>query len=328
MGRRLQLELDGGDDGLDKAVCGLFDACKEIAYKIRTASCDSAMCFNDFGDEQLAIDVLANNVIFQQLRECGVVGVASSEEEPTEQTQGGEGFAVAFDPLDGSSIIDSNFAVGTKFGIWPGATLRGVTGSEMVAAGMCTYGPRTTITLAVDGVDGAHEFLLVDDFSARHGKWIKCNSFYTVGEGKLFAPGNLRATKDNEGYAALMQYWLENQYQLRYTGGMVTDVNQILVKGRGIFVNPASAGSKAKLRLLYEVAPLAYIMEKGGGRSSNGRGSILDVPVPDTEARTQVALGSAAEVCRFEEMVGAADDPSNMAEGLPVLDGDAISDVL
>jgi len=52
-------------------------------------------------------------------------------------------------------------------------------------------------------------------------------------EGKLFAPGNLRAIQDNPGYKALHDYWLENKYQLRYTGGMVPDVNQILVKGKG-----------------------------------------------------------------------------------------------
>lgn len=100
---------------------GLFNACKEIAYKIRTASCDKMACFNEFGDEQLAIDILANNVLFQNLKDSGVVATASSEETPTEDPMGGEGFSVAFDPLDGSSIIDTNFAVGTIFGIWPGS---------------------------------------------------------------------------------------------------------------------------------------------------------------------------------------------------------------
>jgi sedoheptulose-bisphosphatase len=99
----------------------MFNACKEIAYKIRTASCDKMACFNEFGDEQLAIDILANNVLFQNLRDSGVVATASSEETPTEDPMGGEGYSVAFDPLDGSSIIDTNFAVGTIFGIWPGS---------------------------------------------------------------------------------------------------------------------------------------------------------------------------------------------------------------
>lgn len=79
---------------------GIFSACKEIAYKIRTASCDKMSCFNDFGDEQLAIDVLADKVLFDNLEASGVVATASSEEVPVEKpiTEGGK-FSVAFDPL-------------------------------------------------------------------------------------------------------------------------------------------------------------------------------------------------------------------------------------
>ena len=95
--------------------------------------------------------------------------------------KGGIGYSVAFDPLDGSSIIDTNFAVGTIWGTWGGDRLVGVNGRGLKSAGMAVYGPRTTITLAVDGLDYAHEFLLVDDFSARHGKLglsFLCFSFY------------------------------------------------------------------------------------------------------------------------------------------------------
>lgn len=296
--------MDNADPKLAKAMMGLFSACKEIAYKIRTASCDKMACFNEFGDEQLAIDILANNVLFQNLKDSGVVATASSEETPTEDPMGGEGYSVAFDPLDGSSIIDTNFAVGTIFGVWPGSRLTGITGRQLAAAGIATYGPRTTITFALDGAEGAYEFLLVDDFTARHGSWVKTNTFTNIGEGKLFAPGNLRAIADNPGYDALHKYWLQNKYQLRYTGGMVPDVNQILVKGKGVFVNPESPSAKAKLRLLYEVAPIGYIIEKAGGASSYGAGSVLDLQVHKTEDRTQVAYGSKDEVKRFEDMVG------------------------
>lgn len=296
--------LDNADVKLNKATMALFDSCKEIAYKVRTASCDKMACFNEFGDEQLAIDILANEVLFTNLKESGVIATASSEETPTEDPMGGEGYSVAFDPLDGSSIIDTNFAVGTIFGIWPGSKLTGVSGRDLAGAGIAVYGPRTTMTIAIDGVPGAHEFLLVDDFTAKHGQWVKTNTFEVIGEGKLFAPGNLRAIQDNPGYNDLYNIWLKEKYQLRYTGGMVPDVNQIMVKGKGVFVNPASPSAKAKLRLLYEVAPIGYIIEKAGGKSSNGNGSVLDLIVKETEDRTQVAYGSAMEVERFEEMVG------------------------
>lgn len=73
------------------------------------------------------------------------------------------GFSVAFDPLDGSSIVDTNFTVGTIFGVWPGDKLTAVTGRDQVAAAMGIYGPRTTYVLALKGCPGTHEFLLLDE---------------------------------------------------------------------------------------------------------------------------------------------------------------------
>lgn len=296
--------LEFAEPGLRKTTLAMFAACKEIAYKIRTASCDKMACFNEFGDEQLAIDILANNVIFQNLKASGSVATASSEETPVEDPMGGHGYSVAFDPLDGSSVIDSNFAVGTIWGVWPGDRLVGISGRQLKSAGIAVYGPRTSVSIAIDGYDNAHEFLLVDDFSGRHGQWVKTNEFSSIEEGKLFAPGNLRATQDNSGYAELFKFWLENQYQLRYTGGMVPDVNQLLIKGKGVFVNVASKNTKSKLRVLYEVAPIGYIIEKAGGKSSEGTMSVLDIPITVTEQRSQVAYGAVKEVERFEEMVG------------------------
>lgn len=92
---------------------------------------------------------------------------ACSEEVPEPVDVGGEGFCVAFDPLDGSSIVDTNFAVGTIFGVWPGDKLKDITGRQQAAAGMGIYGPRTVFCLAVAGFPGCHEFLLMDD-----GKWV------------------------------------------------------------------------------------------------------------------------------------------------------------
>lgn len=304
-GETLEEFLSGSDPKLAKCVAAMFASCKEVAYKIRTASCDKMACFNDFGDEQLAIDMLADKIIFDNLEASGVVATASSEEVPKEVTiTAGAPYSVAFDPLDGSSIIDTNFTVGTIFGVWPGDKLVGTTGRDLVAGGMVLYGPRTTVTLAMDGIDGAHEFLLIDDFSSRHGSWVHTATFTAVNEGKLYAPGNLRAAEDNPGYADLIDYYRKEKFQLRYSGGMVGDVNQILVKGKGVFCNPSSPSAKAKLRLLYEVAPIGYVMEKAGAKSSDGSGSVLDIKVENTEDRSQVCYGSAGEVARFEQMVG------------------------
>ena len=129
-------------------------------------------------------------------------------------------------------------------------------------------------------------------------------------EGKLFAPGNLRATATNPSYAKLVDYWHAHQYTLRYTGGLVPDVTQLLVKGKGIFTSAPEANERPRLRLLYEAIPMAYLVEKAGGRSSDGARSILDIEVREADMRSQVALGSAREVERFEEMVGPAYRPA------------------
>jgi len=97
---------------------------------------------------------------------------------------------------------------------------------------------------------------------------------------------------------------MKNQYQLRYTGGMVPDVNQLMVKGKGVFVNVASKNTKSKLRVLYEIAPMAYLIEKSGGFSSEGEKSALEIKIETTEQTSQVCYGAREEVKRFEELVG------------------------
>jgi sedoheptulose-bisphosphatase len=206
----------------------MSEAVRTIAFKVRTASCAGTACVNSFGDEQLAVDMLADKLLFEALRYSGVCKYACSEEVPEAVDMGGEGFSVAFDPLDGSSIVDTNFSVGTIFGVWPGSSLTGITGRDQAAAGMGIYGPRTVFCIALKDAPGCHEFLLQDD-----GKWVHVKETTEIGEGKMFSPGNLRATFDNPEYEKLVSYWLGERYTLRYTGGMVPDVFQIIVKEKG-----------------------------------------------------------------------------------------------
>ena len=106
-----------------------------------------------------------------------VCSFACSEEVPEPVNMGGSGFSVAFDPLDGSSIVDTNFAVGTIFGVWPGDKLVGVTGRDQAAAGMGVFGPRTVYVVAIKGYPGTYEFLLQDD-----GKWLCVKETTEIGE--------------------------------------------------------------------------------------------------------------------------------------------------
>ncbi|CAN6710128.1 unnamed protein product [Malus baccata var. baccata] len=243
----------------------------------------------------LSMGEALRTISFKALSYSHVCKYACSEEVPELQDMGGL-LDVAFDPLDGSSIVDTNFTVGTIFGVWPGDKLTGVTGRDQVAAAMGIYGPRTTYVLAIKGFPGTHEFLLLDE-----GKWQHVKETTEIGEGKMFSPGNLRATFDNPDYDKLISYYVKEKYTLRYTGGMVPDVNQIIVKEKGVFTNVISPTTKAKLRLLFEVAPLGLLIENAGGYSSDGQQSVLDKVVVNLDDRTQA---SEARTAKWRGSVG------------------------
>jgi len=98
---------------------------------------------------------------------------------------------------------------------------------------------------------------------------------------------------------------MENRYTLRYSGGLVPDIYQQFTKTMGVFSNPTSPSSPAKIRLSFEAAPFALLVEKAGGKSSDGvtGGSILDVKITGVDQRTALCIGSADEVDRFNEWV-------------------------
>lgn len=108
--------------GLALVLSALLSACREIGDGLRNCSYSAAKVGtqNTFGDNQLDVDVKTDAVIFRHLKSSGKVSVAASEENPMEIDCEGDGYSVSFDPLDGSSIMDANFAVGTIAGIWPG----------------------------------------------------------------------------------------------------------------------------------------------------------------------------------------------------------------
>jgi sedoheptulose-bisphosphatase len=250
--------------------------------------------------------------MWEACRRSSVIREGASEEEPVvvnleEKGGGGAGeFTVCWDPLDGSSIIDNNWAVGTMVGVWPRRTgLIGATGRDQVTAIIALYGPRTTVLAALD--DGAYEFTYgaVPDGSKldpNETPWICTRQKIQIGpDSKIFSPANMRAAQDLEGYKNLIDYYMTSRYTLRYTGGLVPDVYQQFTKGMGIFCNPTSEKSPAKLRLAFEAAPFGLIVEKAGGLTSDGvtGGSILDVPITSVDQRTALCCGSANEVKRF-----------------------------
>lgn len=293
----------------------VVDSIAEIAKALRSShKVALAGSANAFGDDQLNVDVVAENILRAAIARCPAVVTASSEEEPIERpardsetvstnSRTDEHYTFAFDPLDGSSIIAPNWTVGTIVGIWEGSSaLHQSPAKKQVAAVLGVYGPRTTaiIALRVPGSEGFCLEVGVGENGVQDCEIIRTSvrlqdaPFKT----RYFAPANLRAAAEDKKYGDLVNHYIKSKYTLRYSGGLVPDVVHALVKGHGIYISPVTSVSKAKLRRLYELCPLALIIECAGGQAvdpTNGR-AILERPAEDTDERGGLVCGTTEEV--------------------------------
>ena len=291
----------GTDPQLRHLIMEIARASKYVAYAIRTGDLGKAGGSNIQGEEQLALDVLSDEIFCNILSESDLVASFASEEQDYSVEINGEGgaYSVAFDPLDGSSLVDVNISVGSIFGVWEGNGFLGKTGADMKCAGYFQYGPRTSFILAVGGE--ISEFTLND-----LGEYHRSKSDISVApEAKIFAPGNLRAVQERPEYGRVLDHFLATQKTLRYAGGMVPDINSIFMKGNGIFTYPShSQYPNGKLRLMYECAPMAYLMSAAGGKAVTEKGEpILGIECTDLHQRTSIFLGSQNEVDRALEIL-------------------------
>ena len=293
------LESPGADLGIADVFKSIADGVSRIAIgkviggqHAYTATEQS----NTFGDVQLQGDLHAEKFIVRELSKCKHVGSYSSEETPRDVmlNESGE-YSVAFDPLDGSSIIGSNFSVGSIFGIFKGRGFVGMSGKDMVGAAYAVYGPRTVFVVAYD--TGKETGQTVKEFVLVGESWVLDTDRKLGKDKKLMAPANLRASAGNEAYRLLVARWMAEGYTLRYTGGMVPDIHNLLVKGGGVFCNPISEEAPAKLRLLYECLPFAYVVESAGGQASTTNGTrVMDLVVERHDHRVPICLGSPVQV--------------------------------
>merc|ERR1719453_1468259 len=233
------------DEGVRQVTKEILDASVKITEALRVNLVTVADAQNSvFGDVQLGVDVLADNLMWDMCKESKVIQVGSSEEEPVLVETNKDGrFTVCWDPLDGSSIVDNNWAVGTMVGVWDKTTgMIGATGRDQVTSVVVLYGPRTTALVACD--DGVYEFTCGEG-----SQWLASKEKIQIKEeSKIFSPANLRAAQDVAGYDKLVKYFMENRYTLRYTGGLVPDVYQCFTKEMGVFSNPTSPSAPSKAR--------------------------------------------------------------------------------
>ncbi|KAL0935442.1 sedoheptulose-1,7-bisphosphatase [Colletotrichum truncatum] len=301
----------------DEVIPSILEAITGVAKTLQVSQHVSlAGTANAFGDDQLNVDVASENVIRDAIAKCPSIYTASSEEDPVEKparpfTNGNtngistssEEYTIAFDPLDGSSIIAPNWTVGTIVGIWDGRTAVGQSPAErQIAAIMGVIGPRTTaiVALRIPGHDSACFEVGFGANGIADCEIIR--AVVKLAEGpfktRYFAPANLRHAADDEKYSALITRFIQKKYTLRYCGGLVPDIVHALVKGHGVYVSPVSPGTLAKLRFLYELYPIALIMECAGGKAVDPEDGkrILEKISVDCDGRAGLICGTVEEV--------------------------------
>jgi fructose-1,6-bisphosphatase I len=253
----------------------IFEKLKHIALKIDKAIKHEDLGYsenqNATGDEQLKLDVASDSLIEHTLRDVSLVkALISEEKEEVMPVHSGGKYTICYDPLDGSSLADVNLSVGSIFGIYEGDPK----GENLVASAYVVYGPRIEIIRAVRGEKPMH-------YRAQGDLFNLVRKEVTLKEkGKLNAPGGTQQYW-SECHKGFVDSLFAEGYRLRYSGGMVPDLHQILLKGGGIFSYPGTSDKpEGKLRQLFEVIPFAFIYEQAGGQAVDEKGRRLMELIP------------------------------------------------
>lgn len=247
---------------------------------------------NPSGEAMLAADVYVDELLEERLGGLDCVGQYASEER-SDALDTGTGYAVAVDPLDGSSNLGANNGVGTIVGVYDSPLP--ARGSDLVAAIYVLYGPATTAMVATD--DGVTEYLFSEGDRSTLTPSVSLNDTGTV-----YGFGGPVPEWSNAFHRYAMS--IQRRLKRRYSGALVGDVNQVLSHG-GVFAYPAlESRPDGKLRLQFEGNPIAYIVEQAGGRSFDGDGSVLTADPDRLHQRTPLFVGSTEPMNQLVETLG------------------------
>jgi len=297
----------------------LYDLClaaKIISRQVRRAGLTDILgefgAVNVQGEVQQKLDVFAHDTVRHSVEHTGRVCVVASEEEEhpipvnVRADRHSGKYVLLYDPLDGSSNIGVNVSIGTIFSIHrrltdgpgPGSLEDCLQrGRVQVAAGYILYGSSTMLVYTTG--QGVHGFTLdptIGEFLLSHPD-IRCpevGQYYSVNEShwNKWAPGVQRAVAAfKNGDAGRVE-----AKNARYIGSLVADIHRNLMSG-GVFLYPADTNAPSgKLRLLYEAAPLALVVEQAGGAAIDGTNDILDLTPTELHQRTPLIIGSKRDV--------------------------------
>lgn len=272
----------------------IIEAIKRSAIRIKEAiefdDTGYAENINATGDTQLKLDIKSDLIIEEEFSKVVCIKEIVSEEKEEKTPLHAKGiYGVGYDPLDGSSLIDVNLSVGSIFGIYEG----GYDGAHLKAAVYVVYGPRVELVIAKNDV----KLYRLN----KNGEFIFIKEIVLNEKGKLNATG---ATQQgwSPKHKAMVDAIFQEGYRLRYSGGMVPDLHQILLKGGGLFSYPSTTDTpKGKLRMIFEVFPFAFIFEKAGGKAIEGTKRILDLAPSHPHDTTPCFFGSNNEIERVKK---------------------------
>ena len=307
------LNADASNPALNDVITTVTNVGKTISQLLRKGALadilGEAGNQNVQGEEQKKLDVLANDLLLEALaNNAHCAGVASEELDDATPANADGSLLVLFDPLDGSSNIDINMAVGTIFSILPYQRQGQISansdflqaGNQQLAAGYLLYGTSTVLALTI--ADNVVMFSLDPD----------SNDYVLIEE-------NVQIDADTSEYAinaSNYRYWQSpmqqyideliagktgvrgRDFNTRWVAAMVGDVHRILCRG-GLFTYPfdtKDANKAGKLRLMYEANPMSLLIERASGAATDAVQRILDIEPTDIHQRVPVVLGSKNEV--------------------------------
>lgn len=306
----------------------LYDLCmaaKQISYHINKAGLMNLLGLNGqenvHGEEVKKLDMFAHDTMVKALDHGGHLCVMASEEEegiisiPEDYPIGK--YVCLFDPLDGSSNIDVNVSIGTIFSIHKRVNINDTSpgtiddctqpGWKQVCAGYVIYGSSTMLVYTTG--NGVHGFTL----DPSYGEFLLSHpNIITPKTGNIYSVNESNFDYWDENFKAYIR-WVKKvdketrrPRNSRYIGSLVADFHRNLLYG-GIFCYPADSKNEhiknGKLRLLYEAAPMAFIVEQAGGKASDGKDRILDIEPNDLHQRVPLFIGSEEEVVIVEEFL-------------------------
>ncbi len=264
------------------------------------------------GDQQKHLDLLANTVFRSSLVAAPVAVFGSEEEDTAEVLDATKPLAVAIDPLDGSSNIDTNVSIGTIFAIFPvpasgaGSIESALMqpGRDQIAAGFFVYGPQTALVMTLKA--GTHVFTL----DPRDGTFRLTKADVRIPEGRReyainasnyrFWPKAIREYIDD--LVAGAEGPRGQDFNMRWVASMVAEASRIMVRG-GVYIYPRDSRKgyeNGRLRLVYEANPIALIFEQAGGAATDGVNRILDIMPTSLHQRIPLVFGSADKVQRIQ----------------------------